>query len=250
MLPSGNAPLVNLQLDCPQTGWGFAPIVSLDFHHGPLTLAARYEFRTKIQTENDTKELIIGTMGQDTDVKALAGKLGNTATVAALSQTELGKMAQKVKSYLPEETTRYDMPSLLSVALGYEITPKLRATGEFHFFDDKNAKMANDRQKTLSHGTHEFLAGVEYDINKKFTISCGGQRTDYGITEEYQQNTSFACDSWSIGMGGAWNINEKMRLNASYFISIYSDNKKTTSYGIETYSRTNNVIGVGLDYKF
>ena len=242
--------LVNLQLDCDQTGWGFAPIVSLDFHHGPLTLAARYEFRTKIQTENDTKELIIGTMGQDTDVKALAGKLGNTATVAALSQTELGKMAQKVKGYLPEETTRYDMPSLLSVALGYEITPKLRATGEFHFFDDKNAKMADNRQDELTHGTYEVLLGAEYDINDKFTVSLGGQRTDYGLSDNYQQDTSFACDSYSIGLGGAWNINEKIRLNAGYFISIYSDYTKTSAIGQETFSRTNNVIGLGIDYKF
>ena len=250
MLPSGNAPLVNLQLDCPQTGWGYTPIVSLDFHKGPLTVAARYEFRTKIETENDTKELIVGTMGQDTDVKALAGKLGNSATVAALSQTELGKMAQKVKGYLPEETTRYDMPSLLSVALGYEITPKLRATGEFHFFDDKNAKMADNRQDELTHGTYEVLLGAEYDINDKFTVSLGGQRTDYGLSDNYQQDTSFACDSYSIGLGGAWNINEKIRLNAGYFISIYSDYTKTSAIGQETFSRTNNVIGLGIDYKF
>ena len=51
-------------------------------------------------------------------------------------------------------------------------------------------------------------------------------------------------------MGGAWNINEKIRLNAGYFISIYSDYEKQASYGKETYSRTNNVIGIGLDYKF
>ena len=250
MLPTGNAPLVNLQLDCPQTGWGFSPIVSLDFHKGPLTVAARYEFRTKIETENDTEELIVGTMGRNTDVKALAGKLGNSATVIALSQTELGSMAQKVKAYLPEEKTRYDMPSLLSVAVGYEITPKLRATGEFHFFDDKNAKMADNRQEEPTHGTYEVLLGAEYDINEKFTVSLGGQRTDYGLSDNYQQDTSFACDSYSIGLGGAWNINEKIRLNAGYFISIYSDYTKTSAIGQETFSRTNNVIGLGIDYKF
>ena len=118
--------------------------------------------------------------------------------------------------------------------------------------------------KVDSHGTHEILAGVEYDINDKFTVSCGGQRTDYGLTDEYQQNTSFACDSYSIGLGGAWNINDKIRLNVSYFTSIYSDYDKTytsplnggTGYNgtpfsaKETYSRTNHVIGVGIDYKF
>jgi long-chain fatty acid transport protein len=142
------------------------------------------------------------------------------------------------------------MPALLSVAAGYEFSPKVRATLEYHFFDDKNAKMANDRQKELTHGTHEFLAGVEWDINEKFTVSCGGQRTDYGLSDGYQQNTSFACDSYSIGLGGAWNINKQVRLNAGYFCSFYSDYDKQTTYGLETYSRTNHVIGVGVDYKF
>lgn len=82
------------------------------------------------------------------------------------------------------------------------------------------------------------------------TVSCGAQRTDYGLTDGYQQDTSFACDSYSIGLGGAWNINEKVRLNAGYFISLYSDYKKQTTYGTVTYSRTNNVIGLGIDYKF
>jgi long-chain fatty acid transport protein len=83
------------------------------------------------------------------------------------------------------------------------------------------------------------------------------QRTDYGISDDYQQNTSFACDSYSIGVGGAWNINDKMRLNVSYFCSLYSDYTKEQSQyqglpyaGSDTYSRTNHVIGVGLDYKF
>ena len=150
------------------------------------------------------------------------------------------------------------MPALLVAAIGYEFTPKFRAALEYHFFDDKNAKMYGDRQETLEHGTHEILAGVEYDINEKFTVSCGGQRTDYGLSDGYQQNTSFACDSYSVGLGGAWNINEKMRLNVSYFCSLYSDytkgpmpNYNSTPYtGTETYSRTNHVIGVGLDYKF
>jgi len=92
--------------------------------------------------------------------------------------------------------------------------------------------------------------GAEYDINDKFTVSLGGQRTDYGLSDDYQQDTSFACDSYSIGLGGAWNITDKVRLNASYFCSLYSDYKKMSAIGQETFSRTNNVIGIGLDYKF
>ena len=258
----GSDPLVNLQLDCTQRAWGLAPIIGLDFHKDKWTVALRYEFRTKIRTENNTELLTVGSRDDrgvysSIDVKAMAEQRGNEATIEALSHTSLGSMAGKVAGYLPNAETRYDMPSLFVAAVAYEFTPRLRASVEYHYYDDKNAKMADDRQKTLSHGTHEVLAGVEYDINKKFTISCGGQRTDYGLTDEYQQNTSFACDSYSLGCGGAWNVNDKIRLNVSYFCSLYSDYEKnlTNAYGTpfkakETYSRTNHVIGVGIDYKF
>ncbi len=236
--------LAKLLLDVDQKGWGLTPIISLNFHQGPLTLSARYEFRTKLNPKNDTNILEAG--------------LGD-ATIAALvaadpqgAQAKLGALHAQLSGYTtPYQDgvrTRYDMPALLAIAAGYEFSPKFRAALEYHFFDDKNAKMAGDRQNELTHGTHEILAGVEYDINEKFTVSCGGQRTDYGLSDGYQQDTSFACDSYSVGLGGAWNINEKMRLNVSYFCSLYSDYQKQASYGLETFSRTNHVIGVGLDY--
>ena len=234
----GGTELVSLQLDCLQKGWGFAPIVSVDFHQGPLTVAARYEFRTKINTENDTKEL--------------------SATLTGMTPAQVAAaFGEKTAPYMDGVKTRYDMPSLLTVAAQYEITPKLRAAAEYHFFDDKNAKMAGNRQDELKHGTHEILLGAEYDINDKFTVSLGGQRTDYGLSDNYQTHTSFACDSYSLGCGAAVNLNEKIRLNASYFCTLYSDYKKEQANyqglpfaGSDTFSRTNHVIGLGIDYKF
>ena len=254
----GSQELMNLQLDVTQRAIGFAPIISVNYHQGPLTLAARYEFRTKMNTKNTTNALSISSAGTGTfDIKGLAEQYGNEAVLQQAAVELSPDVVGKIRNYMPGEHVRYDMPSLFVAAVGYEFTPKLRATLEYHFFDDKNAKMADDRQKELKHGTHEILAGVEYDINDKFTVSCGGQRTDYGLSDGYQQNTSFACDSYSIGLGGAWNINEKIRLNAGYFITIYSDytheqpSYLNTGYaGKDVYSRTNNVIGIGLDYKF
>ena len=250
--------LAKLLLDVDQKGWGFTPIVSVNYHQGPLTLSARYEFRTKLNPKNDTNVLETelnqtGIIQEPLTNLVLAGAITAEQAVA-IGQGIQEKMGGGFSAYTaPYEDgvrTRYDMPALLSVAAGYEFTPNFRAALEYHFFDDKNAKMGGDRQEQLTHGTHEFLAGVEYDINEKFTVSCGGQRTDYGLSDGYQQNTSFACDSYSVGLGGAWNINEKMRLNVSYFCSLYSDYEKQASYGPETYSRTNHVIGIGLDYKF
>ena len=244
--------VASLLLDVNQKGWGFTPIVSLNFHKDKFTAAVKYEFRTKIETENETNVLNAG-LGTNVITYLMQNDPNAAAKLLALKESLGGYTAP----FQDGAKTRYDMPSLLTVAIGYEFTEKLRGAVEYHWYDDKNAKMSGNRQETLSHGTHEILAGIEYDINDKFTVSCGGQRTDYGLTDEYQQNTSFACDSYSIGLGGAWNINEKVRLNFSYFTSIYSDYDKnlTNAYGTpfnakETYSRTNHVLGVGIDYKF
>ena len=250
--------LANLSLDVDQKGWGFTPLVSVAFHKGALTLSARYEFRTKIETKNETNSLNANLNTDKLVTEPLTQLVVERRITAAQAQAiGLGiqqKMSGGFSAYTaPYEDgakTRYDMPAMLSIAAGYEFNKNLRAALEYHFFDDKNAQMANNRQDELTHGTHEILAGVEWDINDKFTVSCGGQRTDYGLSDGYQQNTSFACDSYSVGCGGAWNVSDKMRLNVSYFCTLYSDYNKQTSYGLETYSRTNHVIGVGLDYKF
>ena len=234
--------LASLALDVDQRGWGFAPIVSIDYHNGPLTIAARYEFRTKIETEN--KENLLNA-GLGANLQNYIAQV-NPAALDVIATTLGGAVA----GYKDGVKTRYDMPALFVAAVGYEFTKNLRGALEYHFFDDTHAKMADERQKTLEHGTHEILAGIEFDINDKFTVSCGGQRTDYGLSDDYQKDTSFACDSYSVGVGGAWNINDKLRLNASYFCTLYTDYTKPATYGSEIFSRTNHVIGVGLDYKF
>ncbi len=241
--------LAALRLDVDQRAWGFAPIVSLAYHQGPVTLSARYEFRTKLNTTNKTHQLDAA-LGAGLQQFLMAN---DPATLQVIGQS----LGTKTAPYADGAKTRYDMPSLFVAAVGYEFSPKLRAAVEYHFFDDTHAKMGGDRQKELDHGTHEFLLGAEYDLNDKLTISCGGQRTDYGMTDGYQQNTSFACDSYSVGCGAAINLTEKMRLNVSYFCTLYSDYTHeqptylgTPYAGKDVYSRTNNVIGIGLDYRF
>ena len=232
---SGENGLAHIAIDCTQTGWGLTPILGVDFKWRGLTIAAKYEFKTNLNIENDTKTL--------------------DAPAAFESSLE---------PYKHGVNTPSDMPSVLYVAAGYEFIPKkLRATVEYHYYDDKHADMAGNKNKELKHGTHEFLAGVEWDINKTFTVSAGAQRTDYGLSDKYQSNTSFSCDSYSIGFGGAINLSEHAKLNVGYFWTTYSDYKKEMTAadggynglspaltGSDVYSRTNKVFGVGLDYKF
>ena len=228
--------LTHIALDCHQTGWGVTPILGANYKVGPLTLAAKYEFKTSLNIENDTKQLEATAMGQASE--------------------ELEQAMQA--SYGHGVNTPSDLPAVLYVAAGYEIIPKkLRAAVEYHFYDDKHAHMANDKQKYLTHGTHEVLLGLEWDINRIFTVSAGFQNTDYGLSDAYQTHTSFSCDSYSIGFGGAVNLTKKIRLNLGYFWTTYKDYHRTeadyfgtTLPGSDTYSRTNRVFGAAIDFKF
>lgn len=232
--------LTHIKLDCKQTGWGVTPILGVNYKVGPLTLATKYEFKTNLHIENDTKTLEATAMGMASE------ELQNTMEA----------------SYGHGVNTPNDLPAVLYVAAGYEILPKkLRAAVEYHYYDDKRAEMANDKQKYLKHGTHEILAGLEWDINRTFTISGGFQNTDYGLSDDYQTHTSFSCDSYSLGFGGAVNITPKLRLNLAYFWTTYKDYTKnvpagnpgycnTGLAGKDVYSRTNKVFGIGIDYKF
>ncbi len=150
-----------------------------------------------------------------------------------------------------------DIPAMLSIAAAYEFLPVLRASVEYHFYDDKNAGMANGKQKYLTKGTNEYLAGIEFDVTKQLTLSCGGQITDYGLSDNYQSDTSFSCDSYSLGVGAKIKMNKHLNLNVGYMWTNYEDyTKKSTNYngtglpGTNVYSRTNKVFGLSADYSF
>ena len=229
--------LTKIDLDTDQKGWGVTPILGVDFKFGPVILAAKYEFKTKLNIENDTKTLEATAMGQASEdlENAMAG-------------------------YKHGVNTPNDLPSVLYVAAGYEILPKkLRAAVEYHFYDDKHAHMANEKQNFLRHGTHEILAGLEWDINKMFTVSGGFQNTDYGLSDDFQTHTAFSCDSYSLGFGGAVNITDQLRLNVGYFWTNYKNYERKQEHymgnpampaGSDKFSRTNRVFGLGIDYKF
>ncbi len=221
----GGKELMNLELDCEQTGWGLTPVVGVDAKFGKFNFGAKYEFKTNLNIENNTKK--------------------NNAEESVLAPFKHGV------------NTPNDIPSMLSVAAAYEFLPVLRASVEYHFYDDKKAGMAGDKQKYLTKGTNEYLMGIEWDVIKRLTLSCGGQITDYGLSDNFQSDTSFSCDSYSIGVGAKVMLSERAALNVGYMWTNYDNyTKKSENYngtglpGTNVYSRTNKVFGLSIDYRF
>lgn len=227
----GGTELASMKLDCDQTGWGLTPILGADVKLGKWNIGLKYEFMTNLNLENKTKVAEVLQNGE-----------------------AMGEEGNPLADYKDGVNTPSDIPALLTAAVGYEILPSLRASVEYHHFFDKAAGMANDKQKALKHGTHEVLVGAEWDITKRLTISGGYQNTDYGLADDFQSDISFSCDSYSLGFGAAVKMTEHLTMNIAYFWTNYKDYNKAseTALGVSatTYSRTNKVFGLGVDYKF
>ena len=224
----GGDELMNLELDCDQTGWGLTPVLGVDAKFGKFNIGAKYEFKTNLNIENKTNNL----------------KYPDSAE-------------SLVGSYKDGVNTPNDIPSMLSVAVAYEFLPVLRASVEYHFYDDKKAGMAGDKQKYLTKGANEYLMGIEWDVTKQLTLSCGGQITDYGLSDDFQSDTSFSCDSYTLGVGAKVKLSERAALNVGYMWTTYEDYTKTSKNysgtglpGTNVYSRTNKVFVLSIDYRF
>ena len=232
--PGYDGTLAKIKLKCDQSGWGIAPILGVDFKFNKLNIGMKYEFMTNLNIENKTGEM-------EVLPSIIEGKLSD---------------------YKEGVNTPSDIPAMFSAAVGYEFLPNLRATVEYHYFDDKNAGMANDRQKALTHGTHEILVGAEFDLNDKLTFSAGFQNTDYGLSNDFQTDTSFSCDSYSVGLGARIDLTKGWSMDIAYFWTDYKDYKKVSKKyngmespkgpipGTDIYSRSNKVFGMTLNYHF
>ena len=286
----------NIELSCDQSGIGFTPIIGVDFKTGKWNFSAKYEFKTRMRLKNKSVNLVpsIGNLpanlssqmtqiltaqftqaGLPAEQAAAKAEAAATAVLAnqTVQKTMLGlknqfdtELDEAIGEYEDGKKIAADIPAYLSVGVGYSPIDPLRINVGFHFFDDKNAKAYNNRQEKLDHGTLEYSAGVEYDINKKFTVSAGWQSTNYGLPEEeattskdkrFMDDKSFVTSSNSVGLGGVWHFNKKMSLTVAYFHTFYQHKKTTESVelmpGINysaDYSRNNNVFAAGIDINF
>lgn len=288
----------NIELSCDQNGIGFTPIIGVDFKTGKWNFSAKYEFKTRMRLKNKSVNLVpsIGNLpanlssqmtqiltaqftqaGLPAEQAAAKAEAAATAVLAnqTVQQTMLGlkkqfdtELDEAIGEYADGKKIAADIPAYLSVGVGYSPIDPLRINVGFHFFDDKNAKAYNNRQEKLDHGTLEYNAGVEYDINKKFTVSAGWQSTNYGLPEEeattskdkrFMDDKSFVTSSNSVGLGGVWHFNKKMSLTVAYFHTFYQHKKTTESVELipgnainysADYSRNNNVFAAGIDINF
>ena len=145
-----------------------------------------------------------------------------------------------------------ETPALLSLAASRQCGP-VKVTAEWHMYFDKDAE--NTFSKTVLGNTQEYLVGAEWQISKKWLVSCGVQRTQYDLDENAYSDMNFSTPSWSTGIGAAYQVCDMLRINLGVMPTFYED---VTSTGVDSnglnftdvYSRTSLSWGLGLDFKF
>ena len=212
-----------INLQCDQTGVGIAPVLGIDYKVSNFNFAAKYEFKTPMKMKNKS------TLDKVSEIPAM-------------------------NKFLDGEKVAEDSPALLTLGAQWSVRPDVRVNLGYHHFFDKNATWYGNTQDLLDHDTNEFLAGAEWDLNDKFTISAGGQLTRYGLTDAYMNDMSFVVNSYSIGFGASYKVKDNIRLTAAYFQTNYEDYDKVTSTEpliiSDSFTRTNRVLGLGVEVTF
>ena len=203
-------------LDCVQMGFGVTPIIGVDFKYKNLNIAAKYEFRTKINMENESL---------------------NSENVDMI-----------FPAYKDGAHVRTDIPAIVTAGVQYSVIPSVRVSAGFHYYWDKDAK---GTPIVNGDNTWEANFGAEWNINKHFLVSAGMQHTEYGFADSDMNDLSFNNNSNSVGIGGTYTFNRRIKLNIGYMHTFY--NKHTVvmnETSKDTYNRKSNVFGVGVDLKF
>lgn len=229
----------NQEAEVTQKGSGFAPIIGLNFNFEKLNIGIKYEFKTRIQVENDTKsDFILGFNG-----------------------------ATPITMFPDGEKVDSDLPALLSVGVDYQLTEKFSATAGLHYYFDKPArygKKVNGEQvknsELIDNNYIELGAGFEYALTEKLFASMGYLLAKTGVSKEYQSDISFSLTSNSISGGFGYKFNDKIMVNLGALYSFYIKQDKTYTHYMQaastninttdTYFKDTLILGLGLDFSF
>ncbi|MBO7045744.1 MAG: transporter [Prevotella sp.] len=211
-----------VNLLCNQSSVGVAPIIGIDYRVGRFNFAAKYEFKTEIRMKNES------TVNEASEIPA-------------------------VNKFRDAEKIDEDSPAQLAVGAMWNITDDVRLNLGYHHFYDKNVHWYNNTQDLLDGGTNEYLAGAEWDIIEKLTVSGGTQFTRYQLTDAYMYDMSFVVNSYSFGFGFNYKASDVVTLKAAYFQTNYEDYDRVTSKDplvSDSFTRTNRVLGIGCELSF
>ncbi len=220
------------EVDTKQTGAGITPIIGINIYpNDDWNISLKYEHKTSITLENDTK----------VDEMGLFPDGGKTAS---------------------------DVPGILGLGIGYRGLSWLEAQFSYTVYLNKGVDWGyntrdmaiwKDVDPTKIHHREmdkngvEFGLGLQFNLSDDFALSVGGLYGDMGFADSYQSDFSYSNPSKTVGAGIMWKITEKLVLDAGVSHTYYKDQTVTfqdpdfSDYA-ETLGKTTLDLAVGLSY--
>lgn len=215
------------ELDASQSGFGVSPIFGVNLKLAEnLNVALKYEHKVDMIMTNKT----------------------------VVDNTGL---------YRDGARTPNDMPSLLSIGVGYKPMEKLNIFGGLHMYFDKAANYGKklggvfvENDSIMDGNSIEIALGAEFSVTDNILVSAGWLMTKTGANDLYHSDLAHSLNTNSVGFGGKYILNDKIGINLGFMTTMYKGYTKEyaasgpfPSY-TETYNRKAMVIAFGLDYKF
>lgn len=213
------------KLDVKQKGTGFTPVIGAHLRLGGFDLGVKYEFNTKIIIKNQT-----------------------TSDVSDMFPDGL--------------ELRADVPAVLSVGVGYDVVPQVKMSLTYLQYFDKQSTMESwssagqtkfNKMDFIEKNTREIMAGAEWKVNEKLLLSLGYQFTmvyPSDVYGRYQSDISHSLSNYSMGLGAAYKICDKLTVNIGALATIYDKFKVNADNFQRIYDRSTKSIAVGIDYCF
>ena len=213
--------LADKNVDVKQTGGGVTPIIGVDIHLDKLNIGLKYEHMTIIGLTNKT---VVDGTGLFPD----GGKSNS------------------------------DIPAILAGGADYQISDKLKISGSFNLYMDKNVNWGKNvylQDRTIDKNYLELAFGAEYKLTDDFAISAGYLNSNTGVSEQYQSDFSYSNDSYTTGLGFKWNMNKRLVLDAGMMLTTYKNSTKSFTEAApigtynETYGKDTFTFAFGLGYR-
>ncbi len=259
----------DVTLNCDQTGWGIAPILGVDYRTGAFNFAAKYEFKTRMRLRNrsanseSANNLSILDRYRDglrvaEDTPALL-TLGAQWSVIPSLRISAGwhhyfdKDAHQFENHqkdLGGDTNEYllgaeyDINKMFQVSAGAQIT-------DYKFTDN----YMEDISFNVSSWSFGFGLGIQ--ATKKIKVNVAYFQTNYGKynrqTNDYGNLSAMAGKIVGNVVSGLQNEEAgaaAAQMTSTVLTTPDATTGKSMLYGTDSFTRTNRVFGLGVDFTF
>lgn len=258
----------DVTLNCDQSGWGIAPIIGVDYKTGQFNFAAKYEFKTRMRLKNRSANSEsaknLPQLDKYTDGKEVAEDSPALLTLGAQWEpitplrisagwhhyfdkdaTQYGNRQKLLKGNTNEYLlgAEYDINKTFQVSAGAQVTD--------YAFSDSYMEDISFNVSSCSVGF-----GVGINLSKKMKLNVAYFQTFY---KDYDRQTNDYGGVSSLAgkvVGGV--AGELLGQDAAQAAATAASTLLTTTdpstgrsmvYGTDSFTRTNRVIGIGLDIK-